>query len=86
MKAIIKRKINSEGELYFVVYSVSKFQKNPINTFSFSIDEPEGSIYNEKVNFEAAMKLAKTIESINDSGEELVYETGKGIIKPNNNE
>jgi hypothetical protein len=86
MKAKIKRKMNEEGGLYFAVYAISNFQTKPIDTFSFRIDEPEGSIYNEKVNFEAAMKLAKTIESINDSGEELVYETGKGIIKPNNNE
>lgn len=76
MRAIIKRKINSEGQLYFAVYSISKDGLNPLKTFSFNVDEPENSLYNEKVNFEAAMKVAKSVESVPITGEETVYETG----------
>jgi hypothetical protein len=80
MKAIIKREVNPHGS-FFNVYSVdSDGVEKMERSVSYQQDADDSSQMNEKNRLDKALDVAKSIETV-PCYKEIVYETGKGIIK-----
>lgn len=72
-KATIKRVIDptKENEGVFEVYRDGE----RAGIYSFKLNQSEDSVWNEKVNYESALRLALIIESGATKIEEIVYQT-----------
>lgn len=75
MKATITRVIEANGDRFFVLKCEAG-----THHYQFKENQSEDSIWNEKVNYERALKMAKLIESGATRIEETVYETGNDDI------
>lgn len=73
MQVKIVREISLSGSYFFMVYA----DDNLIQSFSYHPNVPINDIYNEDKNYEAALLLAKYIESGKATITETIYETPK---------
>jgi len=70
-KVKVTRNIPVNGDPFFKVIMNGESQA----FFSFQIDMPETSSYNEEKNRLAAMALAAKLENGNTDSEEIIYES-----------
>ena len=70
-KVKVTRHIPLSGNPFFKV----QCNGDTVNIFSFQINAPADSIYNEETNRLKAMELAAKLENGNTDSEEVIYES-----------